>query len=97
MTGSRRLEGDVTVAAAKPASQDQTAAATKQEEIEEVIKVVIAGASGRMGKTLLEAVAGAADMRLHGALDRPGSPLSWAVMPANWWAPRWVSGSRMMW
>ena len=40
-----------------------------------MIKVVIAGASGRMGKTLLEAVAGASDMQLHGALDRPGSPL----------------------
>ncbi len=40
-----------------------------------MIKVVIAGASGRMGKTLLEAVAGAADMRLHGALERAGSPL----------------------
>jgi len=40
-----------------------------------MIKVVIAGASGRMGKTLLEAVAAAPDLRLHGALDRPGSPL----------------------
>ncbi len=40
-----------------------------------MIKVVIAGASGRMGKTLLEAVAGASDMRLHGALERSGSPL----------------------
>ena len=39
-----------------------------------MIKVVIAGASGRMGKTLLEAVAGAGDMRVHGALDRAGSP-----------------------
>lgn len=39
-----------------------------------MIKVVVAGVSGRMGKTLLEAVAGAADMRLHGALDRSGSP-----------------------
>jgi 4-hydroxy-tetrahydrodipicolinate reductase len=39
------------------------------------MKVVIAGASGRMGKTLIEAVAGAADMRLHNALDRTGSPL----------------------
>jgi 4-hydroxy-tetrahydrodipicolinate reductase len=37
-------------------------------------KVVIAGASGRMGKTLLEAVAGAADMHLHAALEREGSP-----------------------
>jgi 4-hydroxy-tetrahydrodipicolinate reductase len=40
-----------------------------------MIKVVIAGASGRMGKTLLEAVAAAPDLRLHGALDRSGSPL----------------------
>ena len=40
-----------------------------------MIKVVIAGASGRMGRILLEAVADAADMRLHGALDRTGSPM----------------------
>jgi 4-hydroxy-tetrahydrodipicolinate reductase len=40
-----------------------------------MIKVVIAGASGRMGKTLLEAVAAAPDLCLHGALDRSGSPL----------------------
>ena len=38
------------------------------------IRVVIAGASGRMGKALLEAVAGAADMSLHAALERDGSP-----------------------
>ena len=38
-----------------------------------MIKVVIAGASGRMGHVLLEALAGAPDMRLHAALDRPGS------------------------
>ena len=37
-------------------------------------KVVIAGTSGRMGRALLEAVAGAADMGLHGALEREGSP-----------------------
>lgn len=36
--------------------------------------VVIAGASGRMGKILLEAVMAAPDMRLHAALDRSGSP-----------------------
>jgi 4-hydroxy-tetrahydrodipicolinate reductase len=40
-----------------------------------VIKVVVAGATGRMGKTLLEAVAGASDLRLHAALARSGS--SW--------------------
>ena len=38
------------------------------------IKVVIAGASGRMGKALLEAVANAEDMVLHAALERAGSP-----------------------
>jgi 4-hydroxy-tetrahydrodipicolinate reductase len=38
------------------------------------LKVVIAGASGRMGKALLEAVAGATDMRLHAALEREVSP-----------------------
>ncbi|MEW5786264.1 MAG: 4-hydroxy-tetrahydrodipicolinate reductase [Pseudomonadota bacterium] len=40
-----------------------------------MIKVVIAGASGRMGRILLEAVANAPDLRLHGALEREGSPL----------------------
>lgn len=38
-------------------------------------KVVVAGASGRMGRALLEAVAAAPDMLLAAALDRPGSPL----------------------
>ena len=36
-------------------------------------KVVVAGASGRMGKALIEAVHNAPDMILHAALDRPGS------------------------
>lgn len=39
-----------------------------------MIKVVVAGASGRMGKILLEAVAGTPDMRLRAALERPGNP-----------------------
>ncbi|MBS4095474.1 MAG: 4-hydroxy-tetrahydrodipicolinate reductase [Sulfuricella sp.] len=39
-----------------------------------MIRIVIAGASGRMGKALLEAVAAAPDVVLHGALDRTGSP-----------------------
>jgi 4-hydroxy-tetrahydrodipicolinate reductase len=39
-----------------------------------MIKVVIAGASGRMGRALLEALAAAPDLSLHAALDRPGSP-----------------------
>lgn len=37
------------------------------------IKVVIAGCSGRMGKTLLECVGQADDLELHGALDHVSS------------------------
>ncbi|HRH79692.1 MAG TPA: 4-hydroxy-tetrahydrodipicolinate reductase [Thiobacillaceae bacterium] len=38
------------------------------------MKLVIAGSSGRMGKTLIEAVGNADDLSLHAALDRSGSP-----------------------
>jgi 4-hydroxy-tetrahydrodipicolinate reductase len=38
------------------------------------LKIAIAGASGRMGKMLTEAVLGAADCRLVGALDLAGAP-----------------------
>lgn len=38
-------------------------------------KVAVAGASGRMGKMLIEAIMARADMVLHGALDLPNSPL----------------------
>jgi len=38
------------------------------------LNVAIAGASGRMGRALLEAVAAAPDMRLYAALERTGSP-----------------------
>lgn len=38
------------------------------------IKIVIAGSSGRMGRTLLEGLAQAPDCVLHGALERAGSP-----------------------
>ncbi|MCC6534864.1 MAG: 4-hydroxy-tetrahydrodipicolinate reductase [Burkholderiales bacterium] len=38
------------------------------------IKLVVAGATGRMGRALLEAVSAAADLRLHGALERSGHP-----------------------
>ncbi len=37
-------------------------------------KIAIAGSSGRMGRTLLEAVAQAPDMQLAAALERIGSP-----------------------
>lgn len=38
------------------------------------MRLVIAGSSGRMGKTLIEAIGGADDLVLHAALDRNGSP-----------------------
>jgi 4-hydroxy-tetrahydrodipicolinate reductase len=38
------------------------------------LRITVAGASGRMGRMLVEAVLGAPDLRLHGALDLPGSP-----------------------
>jgi 4-hydroxy-tetrahydrodipicolinate reductase len=38
------------------------------------LNIAIAGASGRMGRCLLEAIAQAPDLRLHAALDRAGSP-----------------------
>jgi 4-hydroxy-tetrahydrodipicolinate reductase len=42
--------------------------------MERTLNVVIAGASGRMGRTLIEAVTRAPHMRLHAALDRADSP-----------------------
>ena len=38
------------------------------------LRIAVAGASGRMGRMLVEAVLDAPDLRLHGALDMPGSP-----------------------
>ena len=40
----------------------------------EPLRIAIAGASGRMGQMLVEAVLTAPDMHLAGALDMPGSP-----------------------
>ncbi|WP_312759640.1 4-hydroxy-tetrahydrodipicolinate reductase [Pulveribacter sp.] len=37
-------------------------------------RVAVAGASGRMGRMLIEAIAGCDDLVLAGALDQPGSP-----------------------
>ena len=39
------------------------------------MRIAIAGASGRMGRTLIEAVLGAGDLRLAAALDAEASPL----------------------
>jgi 4-hydroxy-tetrahydrodipicolinate reductase len=38
------------------------------------VNIAVAGASGRMGRMLVEALVGSADTRLSGALDLPGSP-----------------------
>ncbi len=40
----------------------------------EQLKIAVAGASGRMGRMLVEAIAAAPDAVLAGALDIPGSP-----------------------
>ncbi len=37
-------------------------------------RIAISGAAGRMGRTLVELVAGRTDLRLGAALDRPGAP-----------------------
>lgn len=39
-----------------------------------MVKVVIAGASGRMGQALLEGIFADSELQLHGAIDRPDSP-----------------------
>jgi 4-hydroxy-tetrahydrodipicolinate reductase len=39
------------------------------------MKIAIAGSSGRMGRMLIEAVLTSGDLRLHGALDLPSSPV----------------------
>jgi 4-hydroxy-tetrahydrodipicolinate reductase len=45
-----------------------------RQQMDRTLNVVIAGASGRMGRTLIEAVARAPHLRLHAALDRADSP-----------------------
>lgn len=40
----------------------------------EPLRIAVAGASGRMGRMLIEAVVNAPDCQLAGALDLPGSP-----------------------
>lgn len=43
--------------------------------MDDMLGIVIAGATGRMGRALIEAVVRSPGLRLHGALDRPDSPL----------------------
>ena len=56
------------------------------------VRTVIAGVSGRMGRALLEAVAGDTDCVLAAALDRTGSPLVGQDPAAAWGA---ASGVRV--
>jgi len=42
--------------------------------VSEPLRIAVAGASGRMGRMLIEAVVNAPDCQLAGALDLPGSP-----------------------
>ncbi len=37
-------------------------------------QIAVAGSSGRMGRALIEAIAGSADFRLKAALELPGNP-----------------------
>ncbi|MDO9468254.1 MAG: 4-hydroxy-tetrahydrodipicolinate reductase [Thiobacillus sp.] len=57
------------------------------------VQTAIAGVSGRMGRTLLEAVAADAGCALHAALDRPGSPLLGQDAGAAWGAASGVKVS----
>jgi 4-hydroxy-tetrahydrodipicolinate reductase len=56
------------LSAANPSTPPTAGASTRP------LRVAIAGASGRMGRMLIEAVAGDADLRLAGALDVAQSP-----------------------
>ena len=38
------------------------------------MKIIVAGATGRMGRTLIEAILRAEDTTLSGALEVPGNP-----------------------
>jgi 4-hydroxy-tetrahydrodipicolinate reductase len=56
------------------------------------VRVAIAGVSGRMGRALIEAVAGDTGVELHAAIDRSGSPLVGQDAAAAWGA---ASGVRV--
>jgi len=48
--------------------------ATPPHAVAAPLRIAIAGATGRMGQMLIEAVRASDDLRLSGALDRPDSP-----------------------
>lgn len=48
------------------------------------LEIALAGVSGRMGRTLIEAVNADPDCRLHAAIDRAGSPLLGQDAEAAW-------------
>ena len=51
------------------------------------LKIAVAGASGRMGRMLVEAVCASSDCVLGGALDVAGSPALGTDPLARWAAP----------
>jgi 4-hydroxy-tetrahydrodipicolinate reductase len=51
------------------------------------LKIVVAGAGGRMGRTLIDAVNAAPDLTLHGALEASGAALVGQPAPASAGAP----------
>ena len=51
-----------------------SASASASASTRDALRIAITGASGRMGRMLVEAVLAAPDCRLVGALDQPGSP-----------------------
>jgi 4-hydroxy-tetrahydrodipicolinate reductase len=51
-----------------------TSAARRQDEAMSKLRIVVAGAGGRMGQTLVRAIAQAPDLELAGALEAKGHP-----------------------
>jgi len=59
----------------KPAGPPEPSRAPRADVAAGTVRIAIAGASGRMGQTLIEATLGEADLALSAAFDVPGSPL----------------------
>jgi 4-hydroxy-tetrahydrodipicolinate reductase len=51
------------------------------------LRVCVAGASGRMGRMLIEAILASTDCKLAGALDVRAAPPSGRTLAPRWAAP----------
>ena len=49
-----------------------------------MIRVIVAGACGRMGRMIVEGIAEQGDMELVGAIARPGRPQIGSVTSEKW-------------